>query len=329
MSFDVFGMCNPLYDIQAEVSDEALAKIGVTKGAMQLVDQSQQEAIVSHIVANIVNAEAGGSGANTTIGLALLGAKACYAGKVANDEHGKLYLESLNSKGVHTPTPVGEGTTGISVILITPDAERTMCTFLGISRELQAADIDLESLRASKYLYVTGYLWDTDSQKEAVLHAMKAARDAGVKVALSLSDPFCVNRHKEDFLRITRDHVDLLIGNDEEAQTLTDTETPEEAARAMSDWCDLAAITMGSRGSILREGDRLVHAPCYPVTPVDTTGAGDIYAAGLLYGLTRNLSLETSGRLAASMAAQVVSKLGPRIDSLNTAWMDEVCGTWR
>jgi sugar/nucleoside kinase (ribokinase family) len=316
MSYDVFGMCNPLYDIQAEVSESLLQEIGMQKGGMFLIDETQQKELVAKIYSHIVNAESGGSGANTMIGISQLGGKACYAGKIGNDEHGALYADSLRAKRVDVSVAAGEGTTGICVVLVTPDAERTLCTFLGICREFGPDDVALDALRASKYLYVTGYLWDTDSQKAAVLKAMREARAAGVKVALSLSDPFCVDRHKEDFLQIAREHVDLLIGNHEEMQALTDTDTPHDAIRATAPYCNVAAVTMGSHGSLLRDGDTLYEIPCYPVQPVDTTGAGDMYAAGLLYGLTQGLPLDRTGRLAAYVSAQVVARLGPRLDAL-------------
>ena len=319
MRYDVFGMCNPLYDIQAEVQETVLAELAVQKGGMFLIDADQQKRMVARIYDHIVNAESGGSGANTMIGLSLLGGTACYAGKIGNDEHGALYTESLRAKDVAVSVRSGDGSTGICLVLITPDSERTLCTFLGISRELGPDDVDLEALRASRYLYVTGYLWDTDSQKAAVLRAMEAAKKAGVKVALSLSDPFCVNRHRSDFLEITSRYVDLLIGNHEEAQALMGVENPTDAIRAMAPYCDLAVVTMGSRGALLREGDRLVETVAHKIHPVDSTGAGDMYAAGLLYGLTHGLSLEKTGELASYVAAQVVAKLGPRLESLDAA----------
>ncbi len=325
MGYDVFGMCNPLYDIQAEISDALLEQIGFEKGGMFLIDERQQRALVSNIYEHIVNSESGGSGANTMIGLALLGGKACYAGKIGNDEHGLLYSGKLQERQVAVSVRSGEGTTGICVVLITPDAERTMCTYLGICRELGPEDVAIDAIRSSKYLYVTGYLWDTDTQKAAVLHAMREARSAGVKVALSLSDPFCVNRHKQDFLQITREHVDLLIGNDEEMQHLTGMDNPQDAIRATIPWCDIAVVTLGAQGSLLRRDKTILEIPAYAVKPIDTTGAGDMYAAGILYGLTQGLSLEQTGRLAAYTAAQVVAKLGPRLDAIDPAIVRQIC----
>ena len=325
MAYDVFGMCNPLYDIQAEVSDAVLAELGYDKGGMYLIDAAQQSALVSKIYAHIVNTEAGGSGANTMIGIALLGGTACYTGKLGNDEHAALYTDGLNKKSVKSLAAQGEGTTGISVILVTPDAQRTMFTFLGMCRELGPDNVDSDTLKSCKYLYVTGYLWDTDTQKQAVLKAMREAKAAGVKVALSLSDPFCVDRNKDDFLAIIRDHVDLLIGNRDEAQALTDTATPQDAIAALASYCDLAAVTMDGEGSLLRSGSETLTIPAYAVTPVDTTGAGDMYAAGILYGLTQGLPLEKTGRIASCAAAQVVGKMGPRLDALDQAAIDRFC----
>ncbi len=318
MRYDVFGMCNPLYDIQAEVNESILEELDVQKGGMFLIDAEQQKRMVTRIYDHIVNAESGGSGANTMIGLSLLGGKACYAGKIGNDEHGTLYADSLRAKDVAVSVKSGDGTTGICLVLITPDAERTLCTFLGICRELGPDDLDLDALRSSSYLYVTGYLWDTDSQKAAVLRAMQEAKAAGVKVALSLSDPFCVNRHRTDFLDIIAKYVDLLIGNHEEAQALMGTDNPHDAIRATAPLCDLAVVTMGSQGALLRQGGRIVEAAAHKVRAVDTTGAGDMYAAGLLYGLTHGLSLEKTGELASYVAAEVVAKLGPRLESLQS-----------
>ena len=325
MTYDVFGMCNPLYDIQAEVPETVLTELAYEKGGMYLIEAEQQRELVAKIYQYIVNTEAGGSGANTMIGIAQLGGTACYTGKLGNDEHGTLYTNGLNAKNVKCCAAQGEGTTGISVILVTPDAQRTMFTFLGMCRELGPDDVAADILKESKYLYVTGYLWDTDTQKEAVLKAMREAKAAGVKVALSLSDPFCVNRNKDDFLAIVQEHVDLLIGNRDEAQALTDTATPQDAIAALAPYCELAAVTMDSQGSLLRSGNETLTIPACSVTPVDTTGAGDMYAAGILYGLTQGLSLERTGRIASCAAAQVVGKMGPRLDTLDQSAIDRFC----
>jgi sugar/nucleoside kinase (ribokinase family) len=324
MGYDVFGMCNPLYDIQAEVPDSLIAELDVTKGGMFLIDADQQKRMVARIYDHIVNAESGGSGANTMIGISQLGGTACYAGKIGNDEHGTLYSESLRARNVTVSVKAGDGTTGICLVLISPDAERTLCTYLGICREFGPDDLDLAALRDSKYLYVTGYLWDTDSQKAAVLSAMQEAKTAGVKVALSLSDPFCVNRHRSDFLDISAKYVDLLIGNHEEAQALFDVDNPMDAIRATKEYCESAVVTMGGKGALLRHGDQIIESEACSVKPIDSTGAGDMYAAGLLYGLTHGLSLEKTGRLASYVAAEVVGKLGPRLEAIDPAAVSRI-----
>jgi sugar/nucleoside kinase (ribokinase family) len=258
------------------------------------------------------------------IGIAQLGGTACYTSRVGNDEHGDLYVQKLTERGIKPNLGVAPGETGICLVLITPDAQRTLCTFLGLSRDLRAEDVIIDDIRASKYIYVTGYLWDTDSQKEAVLKAMSEANRAGVKVALSLSDPFCVHRHKNDFQRILRDHTDVLFGNFHEAQALTDTDSPYDAVRALAERCDVAVVTMDEKGSLIQAGDRLYEIPVFPVKAVDTTGAGDMYAAGLLYGLTHGLSLDRTGRLASYCAAQVVAHLGPRLDLIDLGRVGEI-----
>jgi len=260
------------------------------------------------------------------IGLALLGGKPVFTGHIGNDAHGESYRTKLAEQGVRPNLGVGKGDTGTCVVLVTPDTERTMCTYLGMCRELCPADVDLESLKASEYIYVTGYLWDTDSQKEAVLHAMSEANKSGVKVALSLSDPFCVNRHKEDFQRIVRDHVDLVIGNEVEAKALTDTDNEHDAAKRLGEWCELAAVTRGPLGSLIRTGNDTIEVPSFPVKAVDATGAGDMYAGAILFGLTKRMSLSRAGRIAAYMAAQVVAKMGPRVDCVNQEELSAFAG---
>jgi sugar/nucleoside kinase (ribokinase family) len=318
--FDVFGMCNALFDIQAEVSDEVLTALSLAKGSMMLLSEEEQRAIVPEIYAHIVNTGAGGSGANTTIGVTQLGGTACFTSRVGPDEHGISYRNGLAVEGIQPNLGVGDGETGISLILITPDAQRTMCTFLGMARELRADDINLDDLAASRYLYVTGYLWDTETQKEAVIHAMKAAAENDVKVAFSLSDPFCVGRHKEDFQRIVRDYADVVFANAEEAMGLTDETTAEAALSALAGMAgrdSVVAVTKDSNGSLIQQNETICEIPAYAVKAIDTTGAGDMYAAGLLYGLTQDLPLEVSGRIAAYSAAQIVAHLGPRVPSLD------------
>jgi sugar/nucleoside kinase (ribokinase family) len=329
MAYDVFGMCNALYDIQAEVPDTVLGELGVEKGTMLLIDEEQQRRMVSAVYTHLVNTEPGGSGCNTMIGLAQLGGTACYTSRVGKDEHGDLYRAKLAELGVKPNLGVGEGDTGICLVLVSPDAQRTLCTFLGLSRHLCKDDVNTDDIRASKYIYITGYLWDTENQKEAVLHAMREANAAGVKVALSLSDPFCVNRHKEDFQRILSEHVDVLFGNWTEAQALTDTNDTHSAVLELAKHCEVAVVTMDDKGSLIAQGTTVHEIPVFPVKAVDTTGAGDMYAAGLLYGLTQGLPLDVTGRIASYCAAQVVAKLGPRLEEIDQRAIEAIKrGEW-
>lgn len=316
MGFDVFGMCNALVDVQAKVDETIIRELGLQKGGMFLIDDMQRRFLIEHLAERVVHSEAGGSGANTMIGVALLGGRACYTSKVADDEHGALYRYSLSEKGVKPNLAIGEGSTGVSFILLTPDAQRTMCTYLGASQQLRPDEVNIDDLRQSRYLYITGYLWDTESQKQAVLHAMQEANKAGVRVAFSLSDLFCVRRHKPDFQQLLERHVDVLIGNAAEAQELSGADNPHHAARLLADYCDVAVVTMDSRGALIRQGSTVYEIPAFRVQAVDATGAGDMYAAGLLYGMCAGFSLDVAGRLAAYTAAQVVTKMGARLDNI-------------
>jgi sugar/nucleoside kinase (ribokinase family) len=316
MRFDVFGMCNALVDLEARVEEAVLEQFRLQKGGMFLIDEAQRQTLVQQLSGQIIHSEAGGSGANTMIGVALLGGTACYTSKVADDEHGAIYRRSLSEKGVKPNLAIGEGNTGVSFILLTPDAQRTMCTYLGASQQLHPDEVNIDDLRQSRYLYITGYMWDTETQKQSVLHAMQEANRAGVRVAFSLSDIFCVRRHKADFQHLLEQHVDVLIGNAAEAQELTDASSPQDAARRLAEYCDVAVVTMDSRGALIQQGSTVYEISAFRVQAVDATGAGDMYAAGLLYGLCQSWELEAAGRLAAYTAAQVVTKLGARLDSI-------------
>ncbi len=324
--FDVFGMCNALFDLQAEVSDDLLGQVGLGKGGMTLLSDDEQKAIVPQVYRHIVNTESGGSGANTMIGVAQLGGKTAFTSRVGKDEHGRAYRAGLAKQGVEPNLGEGEtGETGVCLILITPDAQRTMGTYLGLSQGLEPDDVDTKGIADSQYLYVTGYLWDTDNQKDAVLHAMKAAKDAGVMVAFSLSDPFCVYRHKADFRELLQNYVDVVFANREEALAITDETDVETAALKLAAMTGgLAAVTSDKDGSLLVRGDSVLRVPVYPVTALDTTGAGDMYAAGILHGLTIGLPLVKTGQIASYVAAQVVARIGPRLPEVDRAAIEGI-----
>jgi hypothetical protein len=325
--FDVFGMCNALFDLQAEVTDTTLTELGVEKGTMRLVSAEEQKALVPAVYSHIVNTQAGGSGANTMIGIAQMGGTTSFTSRVGRDEHGQMYKASLEESGVKPNVGVAAtGDTGLCLVLITPDAQRTMGTCLGVSQELHPEDINVGDLVQSKYLYVTGYLWDTDTQKEAVEYAMREARQVtDVKVALSLSDPFCVSRHKDDFTRLLTEYVDVVFANRDEARMMTGEDDAKVAAKKLAAMCSgLAVVTLDKEGSVLVQGDDVQEIPIYTVQAVDTTGAGDMYAAGILYGLSKELPLPITGRIAAWAAGKIVAHLGPRLPSLDLDAIAEI-----
>ena len=312
--FDVYGVCNPLVDLLSHVPDSFLKKLGIQKNIMHLVTLEQQQEILLALTEEKISLEvaAGGSGANSMIGISQLGGRSAFSGKIGRDEHGKLYREKLEALGVCDCLAEGEGATGSSLILVSEDGARTMNTFLGMSQELMNPDIDPDVIQSSKYLYLTGYLWDTESQKKAVLNALDEAKKREIKVALSLSDPFCVTRHKEDFINLLKGYASMVFCNQEEAFTLLDTEITQQAVETLSDWTETAALTIGAYGALISHQGETCYIDPLPVRVEDTTGAGDAFAAGFLYGMTHDLSPLDSGRIGATLAAAVIGQTGPR-----------------
>lgn len=312
MSFDVFGMCYALFDLQASVPQGFPEELGLTPGAMHLMNAEQQNALVLRIRDRIVNQAAGGSGANTTIGVAALGGAACFTSRVGADDFGPAYAASLRDAGVQPNLPVGPGATGACVVLVTPDAQRTMCTHLGEGRHLTRSDVNLDDLRASKLLYVTGYLWDTESQKDAVQVAIHEAHRAGVPVSFSLADTFCITRNRDDFLRLLHDDIKIVFGNEDEAMLLSEADDPRTAASWLSSDGRTAFVTLGARGALVAENGRVSRIEPSTTTAIDTTGAGDAFAAGAIYGLTHGMPPVDSAHVGSRLAAHVVSRMGPR-----------------
>lgn len=259
----------------------------------------------------------GGSAANTMVGVAALGGKAAYVGKVGNDDLGLVFAHDIRAVGVRFRANKAGSTsttpTGRCIIVVTPDAERTMNTFLGISSELDLSDVDVDLVASGKVLYMEGYLFDLPPAKAAFRHAAQIAHDHGRMVSLTLSDSFCVDRHRDDFRALVRDQVDILFGNENEVVSLYQVETLDEALDALRAECQLAVITVGPEGCVIVTNEGLERVSAEPVAMVlDTTGAGDLFAAGFLYGFTRGLPHAESARIAAIAAAEVISHVGPR-----------------
>jgi len=284
----------------------------MVKGSMTLVETDRAVALYRALGSAVEMS--GGSAANTMCGVASLGGKATYLGKVSNDDLGEVFGHDLNAVGVEfrAGAPAEGVPTGRCIIVVTPDAQRTMNTYLGVSSLLCVADIDEDAVAASQVLYMEGYLYDRDEAKDAFRHAAEVSHRHGRKVALTLSDSFCVDRHRDDFLSLVRDEVDLLFGNHDEICALYETEFDDAIDRVRRD-CQLAAITVGEGGSLIVTAEGVVPVAAQPVNRViDTTGAGDLYAAGFLFGFTQGRDLADCGRLGSIAAAEVISHVGPR-----------------
>lgn len=311
--YDVTGIGNAIVDIIGRCDDAYLAKIGATKGSMRLVDAAE----IAQIYAGMGPATeiSGGSAANTLAGIASLGGRAGFIGKVADDEFGRIFSHDIRSIGVHFDAALvtGEKPTSRSLILVTPDGERTMDTFLGISTDFTPDHLDPDLIRDSAILYLEGYLFDRPDAKRAFHAAADIAKNAGRKVALSLSDGFCVDRHRAEFLTLIRSNIDIVFANENEIKSLYETENYDDAANHARRDIKLAVLTRSAKGSHILSNGEDISINAEPIAQVvDTTGAGDLYAAGFLYGVAKGLPLTISGKLASMAAAEIISHIGAR-----------------
>lgn len=311
--FDVVGIGSAIVDILAQTTDAFLSNHDAPKGTMLMVDEGQSTALYEDIGPAVE--ASGGSAANTMAGIASFGGKPAFIGKTKADQLGEIFAHDIRAVGVHYETaPLPDGlATAKCIILVTPDAQRTMFTYLGASGSLSAADMDKDLIAASKVLYIEGYQWDLPETKKAIIEACQAASRAGNKVALTLSDPFVVERHRNDLFDLVNEYVDLLFGNEQEITTLFRANSFDEAVEALEGRVDIAALTRGADGAVTVTKDKLIQTPAETMGKViDTTGAGDLYAAGFLYGFTRGDDLKTCARLGALAAGEVISHMGAR-----------------
>ena len=311
--YDVVGIGNAIVDIIARCDDAFLSNHGMEKGFMQLIAAGQAEEIYADM--GPATEQSGGSVANSCAGIASFGGSCAFIGRVAGDQFGKVFAHDIRSIGVTYDTPPADAglPTARCLVLVTKDGERTMNTFLGASTELGPEDIDAALIGAAQVTYLEGYLFDKEQAKDAFRQAAGFARKAGTKVALSLSDAFCVDRHREDFLQLVRGGVDILFANEAEITALYELNSFEEAVGAVRAEAEIAVLTRSEAGSVIISGSETVEVPAAPVDRVvDATGAGDLYAAGFLYGLTRACPLKICGQLGSLAAAEVISHLGAR-----------------
>ena len=312
-TYDVIGVGNAIVDVLSPTEDDFLVRHGLDKGRMTLIDTDQAAALYDAMGPGIE--VSGGSAANTLAGIASLGGNGAYLGKVRNDTLGGVFSHDIKAIGVdyRTPPATDGATTARCLIFVTPDAQRTMQTYLGISVELGPDDIDEGAVRDSHITYLEGYLFDPPAAKQAFVKAAEIAHAAGRKVALTLSDPFCVDRHRAEFMHLISGHVDIVFANEEETKSLFEVDDFDAALQRIKGHCEIAALTRSEKGSVIVAGNDVHVVDAAPVAKVvDTTGAGDLFAAGFLFGLTRDRSLADCGRIGGLAAAEIIGHYGAR-----------------
>jgi sugar/nucleoside kinase (ribokinase family) len=311
--YAVLGIGNAIVDLLSNVEDSWVAKEGFEKGSMTLIDAARAVHLSEQLSASKLTS--GGSAANTIAGLASFGSRVAYMGKVGTDGLGTVFGEDMKNLGVAFRTlPSDRGTpTARCVVLVTPDAQRTMCTYLGACVELSPSDIDLELVGMSRITYLEGYLWDPPEAKLAFQTAARAAHEAGRIVSLSLSDSFCVGRHRESFLELVKNHVDILFANESELISLVQEKDVRSSLMASKDLCRTVAVTCGKDGCLVSAEGSIIEVPAAPVSRVvDTTGAGDLFAAGFLHGVVTRRTPRDSALLGGLAAAEIISHFGAR-----------------
>lgn len=315
--YSVYGLGNALVDMEFEVTSELLKELKIDKGVMTLVDEQQQQEILTKLP-EPCKRSSGGSAANSMVAISQLGGEGFYSCKVANDSTGAFYLEDLINCGLDTnltPENRPEGVSGKCLVLVTPDADRTMNTFLGITSDLSWAEVNEEALKDSQYVYAEGYLVTSDIAKASVIKAKQIAEQAGVKTALSLSDPNMVDFFRAGLLEMIGSGVDLIFANESEATKMAESENIDDAVKYLKTIAKTFAITRGKEGSIVFDGQNLIEVEAFPVNPVDTVGAGDMYAGCLLYGITNGLEWAKAGKLASLASSKLVTSFGARLST--------------
>lgn len=329
-SVDVFGVGNALLDILAFVEDDFIKTHQLASGGMTLVDAHQQGALLQELENTALKLSCGGSAANTMIAIAQSGGSGYFAAKVGSDTNGEFYGQDMTAAGIKfavKPATKEQGPTGTCLVLTTPDAERTMCTNLGVSIGLSKTDIDFEEFSRSKYVYIEGYLWDAPEPKQACLEILKQAKSHNVKVALTFSDLFLVERHGEELRQLSAEYADVIFCNADEVKRFCKETDLEACARQMSDLADLIFITNSGEGCLVVENKTITPVAGFPVKPIDSVGAGDAFAGGVLYGLTNGLTTEKAARWGNYLGSQIVQVRGPRLSESYSDRLQTVIGS--
>ena len=312
--YQIVGVGNALVDVLAHCEDSFLAAMDINKGVMQLIDTDRAAELYSKM--GSAQEVSGGSGANTIAGIAALGGRTGFMAKVRDDQLGRIFAHDIQAQGTDFVTRQAPSDhpneTGRCLILVTPDGERSMNTYLGVSCELSADDLDKSMLADTDWVYLEGYLFDSPANQEAFISAIDATKSAGGRVALTLSDPFCVDRHRDSFHALVQNYVDLLFCNEHEIQALYQTDTLEAAMDIVADEVETVACTAGDKGAYILNGGTKLHALATATTVVDATGAGDLFAAGFMHGLTTGRDLMACGKMGCVTAAEAISHMGAR-----------------
>ena len=313
--YDVYGLGNALVDMEFEISDQFLNDNKIDKGIMTLVDENQQHELIEQLDAFEGHKASGGSAANTLIAVSSMGGSSYYSCKVADDDLGHFYLDDLKAAGVDCNMDGKHkgGITGKCLVMVTPDAERTMHTFLGVSSELSPYEVSEEAIKNASFCYLEGYLTTSATGKAANIEARNLAEKHNIKTALTFSDPFVVEHFRDGFSETIGDGIDLLFCNEAEALSYTQKESVADAIEVIKTFSKTFAITLGAKGAVVYDGTEQINIDPHPVTAVDTNGAGDLFAGAFMYGLTRDMSFEQAGNLASKASSQIVSQFGPRL----------------
>lgn len=319
--YDVYAVGNALVDIEYQASASRLVELGIDKGVMTLIDEQRQNSLMAQLGESHEKMTCGGSAANTIIALAQMGASTHLDCRVSNDMTGQIFTRDLHQSGVHSSLgskPAPPGITGKCLVFVTPDADRTMNTFLGVSADLDPGDINLEAIRQSQTIYIEGYLASAENTRDAAIEARRMAENRDVKTALTLSDPNMVKFFRDNLEAMIGDRVDLLFANEDEALQLASTDRFEVALELLKKISRSFAITRGKAGAVLFDGIALIEIKPYQVNAIDSLGAGDMFAGAFLYGLSQGMSYQQSGDWASCASSKIVTQYGPRLETAQT-----------
>lgn len=319
--FDVYAIGNALVDIEYHTTPHKLVELGIDKGVMTLIDEQRQNSLVAQLGDSHESMTCGGSAANTIIALAQMGARTHLDCRVSSDMTGQIFARDLHDSGVNSSLdykPLPAGVSGKCLVFVTPDADRTMNTFLGVSAELDSSDIDIEAVKQSETIYIEGYLASSENTRDAAIEARKIAEQRDIKTSLTLSDPNMVKFFRDSITAMIGDKVDLLFANEDEAKELAETDNFDEAVQLFKQRARSFAITRGKQGALLFDGLGLIEINPNPVQAIDTLGAGDMFAGAFLYGLSQGMSFQQSGDLASLASAKIVTQFGPRLETAQT-----------